>query len=447
MKVVKPTTISTIGGSITRASVAYYWNLSKVMTSAAINEVRFNYNPDTSAFEGVMIEGASTNLLLNSETLSTQTCSISTATQYTVSFYGAGSITLSGGYSSVISGTGTYKKTVLTFTSTSTSLTLTVSGSVKYAQLETGAVSTSWISTTSTATTRAAEVTTGSGLLYTSLTDANPVWSVSTTYLIGVTVQYLGRLYESLQGSNVGKTPIAEPTWWLDVGPTNQTAVFDSQISTVSTATTQMTIVVRAGTIDSVALVNMQAQIARLAVLDSTTGSKELRTAGLTGSSVYDWYQYFFFDPLLSRTQVLFTSLPSYNNPYITLQLEGNPGDTVSLALAAFGLVEDLGGTQYGATAGIIDYSVKTTDEFGTPTFVKRNFSKRLSGQLFIENLKLNRAHRFLSSIRATPVVWVATDDPRMDEALVVYGFYKEFSIDIAYPNFSLCSIEIEGLT
>ena len=28
-----------------------------------------------------------------------------------------------------------------------------------------------------------------------------------------------------------------------------------------------------------------------------------------------------------------------------------------------------------------------------------------------------------------------------------VYGFYKEFSIDLAYPTVSYCSLTIEGLT
>ena len=32
-------------------------------------------------------------------------------------------------------------------------------------------------------------------------------------------------------------------------------------------------------------------------------------------------------------------------------------------------------------------------------------------------------------------------------ESLTAYGFYKEFSIDLAYPTVSYCSLTIEGLT
>lgn len=448
MQVIKPTQLATPDGSITRASLAYYWSSAKVMTEAANNELRFNYNPDTEVFEGLVIEAAATNLLLNSTTLSTQTVTVTNATQYTISFYGTGTVTLSGAAVATIVGTGTYKRKTLTITTTTTSLVVTVSGTVSYAQLELGTKATSWMKTLGASATRAAETPTGTGLMYTSVTDATAVWSNATTYLLGAKVRYGTRIYESLQASNLNHQPDTSPTWWLNTGPDNMHAAFDDQVNTISTGITKMTFVVKPGTaIDSVALINMSAIIARVTVFDPTAGLVDSRVAGLSGQAVYDWYQYFFFNPLLKRTQVVFTTLPAYTNAYITIQLEGNPSDVVSVAVAIFGLVEDLGGTQYGATSGIVDYSIKSTDDFGNVTFVKRNFSKRLSAQLYIENSKLNRAQRFLYDTRATPVVWVGTDDPRYEEALVLYGFYKEFSVEIPHPGFSVCSLEIESLT
>lgn len=447
MKVIKPNTLAATDGTFTRASVAYYWDSSKVMQEAAINIPRFNYNPDTGAYEGIMLESAVTNLLLNSETLSTQSAAVANATQYTISFYGSGTVVLSGAFSATITGTGTYKRSKLTFTTTTTSLTVTVTGSVKYAQLETGVVATSWMKTLGATATRAADTTTGSGLIYTSVTDSTSVWSNATTYVLGAKVRYNYRVYESLQASNTNHQPNTSPTWWLDTGPDNMHAAFDNQVSTVSQATTKMTFVVRAGTVDSVALINMSGLVARLAMYEPTAGLVAQKTAGLSGLDIFDWYQYFFYDPLLKRTQVIFSGLPSYSNAFISIEIEGAPGDIISLALAVFGLIEDLGGTQYGASAGIIDYSIKNTDEFGTVTFVQRNFSKRLSAQLFVSNVALNRVQRFLYSIRAVPSVWIGADDPQLEEALVVYGFYKDFSTDISYPSHSLCSLEIEGLT
>ena len=106
-----------------------------------------------------------------------------------------------------------------------------------------------------------------------------------------------------------------------------------------------------------------------------------------------------------------------------------------------------LGKTEYGASAGIIDYSIKQTDEFGTTTFVKRAFSKRLNASFNIENSNLNRVQSYLYTLRATPAVWIASGEARFEETLIVYGFYKDFSTEISYPTFSKCNIEIESLT
>jgi len=448
MKVIKTNDFPSTDGSFTRSTTATYWNESKVLSTAAIDVPRFNYNPDTSNFEGITIESASTNLVLNSTTLSTQSVTVSSGVQYTCSFYGTGSITLSGAHSAVMTGTGAFKLTQLTFTTSTTSITLTVTGTVSYGQLELGTKATSRIITAGTSVTRAADVITGTGLIYTTVTDPNAAWNSGTTYNLADVVRYQNKLWESTQASNTNHTPTSGiATWWLELGADNMHAAFDGIVGTETSATTQMTFVLKLGAINSAALINVDTSTSRLTLFDPIEGLVYSDSQGLAVSNIVDWYDYFYDPSIVERTQIIYTGIPSYSNSVITVRLDTAVSEITSIGQALFGVLNTLGGTQYGANAGITDYSKKETDEFGNITFVERAFSKKLSAQVFIDNIRLNKVQNLLTSLRAKPSVWIASEDTRFEETLIIYGYYRDFNSVISYPSYSLCSIEIEGLT
>lgn len=140
--------------AFTRSSIATYIHPDTgLITTVPDGVARFEE-------DGLLIEEARTNLLLNSATLATQTVTV-TANEHTLSFYGTGTVTLSGASTSgPLVGTGSDERVELSFTPTAGSLTLTISGSVTDAQLEAGSFSTSYIPTTSSTVTRAADVAT-----------------------------------------------------------------------------------------------------------------------------------------------------------------------------------------------------------------------------------------------------------------------------------------------
>ena len=147
--------------TFTRTTTATFVGSNGLIQSSAINAPRFDYNPTTLAPLGLLIEEQRTNLLLNSDilgtNLSTQSVTV-TAQSYTISFYGAGTITLSGAAIQIVTGTGAYpSRRTLTFTPIAGVLVCTVVGTVQFAQLETGAFATSFIPTAASTVTRAAD--------------------------------------------------------------------------------------------------------------------------------------------------------------------------------------------------------------------------------------------------------------------------------------------------
>lgn len=147
---------------------ATYINSSGTITAATNNQPRFDYDPVTLLCKGLLIEESRTNSLLNTDLLSTQVVTVTAAVR-TLSFYGTGSVTLSGAHTAVVSGTGAYPtRTTYSFTPTAGALTLAVTGAVQYAQLEAGAFPTSYIPTTTTALTRNADVAAMTGTNFSS---------------------------------------------------------------------------------------------------------------------------------------------------------------------------------------------------------------------------------------------------------------------------------------
>lgn len=285
------------------------------------------------------------------------------------------------------------------------------------------------------------------------LSEVEAAWSAATNYVIGDKVYYINSgihygIYQSAS-ANINKIPKDFDTDWVKIAPTNTYAMFDDQVSTQSTSTTNITATIITGESDSIALLNLIGSTVTVTVNDvaSVTNPIYQATQSLQGDVVLDWFAYFFYDSTDQRTQAIFLDIPiSSSTAETTVSIDGASGAPVAIGNFVFGKIAELGKTNYGLSAGIIDYSTKETDTFGTTTFVIREFSKRLSAELQLDNADLNRVQRTLYALRAKPAVWLATEDSRYEETSIVFGFYRDFSVSIAYQSHSSCSLEIEGL-
>lgn len=202
-----------IGNLVTfsRATVGTYVGSDGLIKTAAVNEPRFDHDPVTGESLGLLIEEERTNFFLNSDTLSTQSVT-STAVDYTLSFYGTGTVTVSGNATGTLAGTGANERVSLVVTATAGTITATVAGTVENGQLEAGSFPSSYISTAGSTATRSPDLTTIEGANFSSwynqsegtiFTDISPLDASSARgYLFsdGSNIQRLG------QNTNSGST-------------------------------------------------------------------------------------------------------------------------------------------------------------------------------------------------------------------------------------------------
>jgi hypothetical protein len=272
-----------------------------------------------------------------------------------------------------------------------------------------------------------------------------PLFSLYATYALGERVtDSLGSVYECNAAGTIGK-PLAGQVAWLEIAPSNNIAMFDTQTATKSLANKEISFTVNSGIIDTVGMVGLDADMAVVTLRDGVAGAIVFtKTIGLTGGNPTNAWDYYFSEPTLRRTQLVVDGIPPYVNSYVTITLTGNAA--IGVGNVFLGKNKDIGLAEYGLTSGMLDFSVKTTDAFGATTFVKRGFKKKVNVRTFVDNTALNLLQNLLYTLRAEPCLWQFSDDPDLSEATVLYGFYKDFSTDISYPTTSYVNIEIEGL-
>ena len=252
------------------------------------------------------------------------------------------------------------------------------------------------------------------------------------------------RRYEALAAST-GVNPASDPTKWLDLGPTNRWAMFDARVGTATTRASTLQAVLAPGAIDAVALIDTDAESATVTLtVDGVTNYTSTQSFNRGGNAIDNWFSWF-FEPIGRKSSLLFLDVPVYANGVVSVTItRDNPADTVSCGTLLVGRQFSIGETEHGADIGIIDYSRKEADQFGVISVVERAFAKRMTARVVMPTDAVDDVHRNLAGLRATPVLWIGSE---AFESLTVYGFYKEFSIDLAYPTVSYCSLTIEGLT
>jgi hypothetical protein len=274
---------------------------------------------------------------------------------------------------------------------------------------------------------------------------AFPVWSAGTTYALGARVHLVSthKVYESTIAGNIGNNP-ASTLQWVEVGPTNRWAIFDRSNSTQTVKSTSFFYeLAPVNAFNAVALLGLTgAQTLRVRVDHPTLGSLYDRTLDLTSLPAQAGWWEWFYGERRGPTLAVLADVPGIIGSELRIDVAGTTA--LAAGVLVFGQAKEIGLlVQQGARVGIQDYSRKEVNEFGDTVLVQRAFARRASFDLPIKAELVDEAIDYLASIRATPCLFIA---PRYESA-VIFGFYKEFDVSIAYAAVSECSLQVEGLT
>jgi len=145
--------------TFSRASSGWRFDAAGSLREAVVGAPRFDHDPVSGMVRGLRIEGAATRVnTIAAAPVSPENIAV-TAQAYTISFYGTGSMALSGAHAAMVVGAGALPaRASYTFTPTAGTLVLTPTGTVQHLQVEAGPFATSPILGEGSAIVRAADV-------------------------------------------------------------------------------------------------------------------------------------------------------------------------------------------------------------------------------------------------------------------------------------------------
>ena len=273
-------------------------------------------------------------------------------------------------------------------------------------------------------------------------------WSSGTTYALDdyviVTTPNIHKIYKSKQNSNLNHDPVTDTTatWWSDEGSTNRWKMFNTTVQQQTLKSGGFNVVITPATIFSgLSVVNADCESITVLMVDPVEGTVWNETYSMiSDSGITSWYAYF-FTPITRDSDLAVLGLPPYANAVLTVTFTGS-GDVKCGALV-IGVAQTIGISQYGASFGIMDYSTKSTDSAGNVSILAGSFSDTVDVDVIIETPRFAEVKKILTDARSVPSVWVVEEDT---DGLIVYGYFREFSILMTNPTVSLTTLSIEGL-
>lgn len=233
--------------------------------------------------------------------------------------------------------------------------------------------------------------------------------------------------------------------WWESSGASNKWKMFDSYVNTQTENADEIDVTIGVDRCDTLVILDIDAVSVDIETTNDSTGEVTFSASyDLRLDSSSSWSDYF-FGPFLWKS-MLMISIPLYYKASARIIIRHNPGEDAKCGQVVVGRAQYLGASQWSPSAGITDYSQKSTDDDGVTTLTPGGWAKELSVDMQVNTSAASALQRNLAGYRATPCIWDGNNDSTDHESLVVYGYFSDFSIVIPGPTVSSCSLTVQGL-
>jgi hypothetical protein len=267
-------------------------------------------------------------------------------------------------------------------------------------------------------------------------------YNAATTYAADAEISYAGRNWISVQAGNIGHTPGTDALWWVDTGPINSLAMFDTSVQTATTRTGGLSWTLSVGRFTAIGLMGLVGQSITITVSD---GATLIQTETRTLASTEGTYYSFCFEEFFQTDAVTFSGLLSSPTCTVTISVATAPASVAACGLCVIGKQFFVGDAQYGFGSPIEDRGRHYLDSLDNPVNVERGYSKGASGALMLERTAYNRLNGFLAAHIGEPMLWVAAPDQNDLVAANVFGRYVRAVPVIESVNSITLALEISG--
>lgn len=238
------------------------------------------------------------------------------------------------------------------------------------------------------------------------------------------------------------------PVRWLEVGPTQRYAPFDTYASTAATTTTTITYVLSPGYFNAVSLYGLTGTQIVVSIKDAPGGTEIYRYPTSGAASLTEpptgWYDYM-FGKRRPITKIVLSNLPIRPAAEMTITVTAASGAAVGIGMINVGDLTPLlgdaewGGVLGGASAEPTSYSYVKTNDDGTTTIRRRGKSTNLRASVSMPRQKADAALATVQQVLDVPVSWIATTSQGFD-GLNVFGLG---SCSMSYDSFGIATLQV----